>query len=382
MSNPQNRSARTNPFQMLWVSVACATLAVLLSSCGAELPVQRAAQENDVGVQATAYSIVCVIHGDGDYLYHDTGGNEYRADEVALAEAQRVALRNPHAEVLIFHQRPRRHFLFFFPLRDGTFYCYRNGRLIANDVYWRDQEESPLKTEMGLYRRLSAGNQPGMVSLFLYFGHEVPEFDGAGYDASYPDRPLTVPGFARGVRSFRADSSRFDILLLSTCFGGTPYTVGALGTAARYIVASPENLHLSYFDMRPLERLDAGFRDVDVPGFAKRYAGLAFDTLKEHIQTTVSVAVYDVDRVQKFLRAYQGVYEQTMNSVKSAGQVPMAAMEHCDCADLPSVMPATTSDGVDVFYRPPRFGRSKEKQHHSGWECWREREPLMRRELQ
>ena len=73
------------------------------------------------------YSIVCVIHGDGDYLYHDTDGNEYAADEEALAAAKRVAQQNPHAEVFIFHQRPRRHFLFLFPLRDGEFYYYRNG---------------------------------------------------------------------------------------------------------------------------------------------------------------------------------------------------------------------------------------------------------------
>jgi len=382
MLNLQDGSVHANPYRMLWVGVGCATLTVLLCSCSAELPVLREAQQADGGEQATQYSIVCVIHGDGDYLYHDSSGNEYNADEVALAEAQRVALRNPHAEVFIFHQRPRSHFLFFFPLRDGTFYYYRNGRPNAEELYWRDQEQTPFDTEVGLYRRFSAGNQPGKVSLFLYFGHEIPEFDGAGYDASYPDRPLTVQGFARGVGGFREDSSKFDIVVLSTCFGGTPYTIGALGTAARYIIASPDNLHLSYLDLRSLERMDLGFRDVDVHTFARRYARLAFDILKGQILTTVSVAVYDVDRVQKFLRAFLSVYEYTLNSVKSARQASMAAIEHCDCADLPSVVLPAMSDGVDVFYRPPRFGRAKEKQHHSGWECWRERDPIIGRKPQ
>ena len=136
---------------------------VLLSSCSANLPVQREAQQAEGGLPGTPYSIVCVIHGDGDYLFHDTSGNEYKADEEALAGAKRVAEENPHAEVFIFHQRPRRHLLFLVPLRDGEFYYYRSGRLIANESYWRDQELSRLEPEVELYRRFRAGQsaRPG-----------------------------------------------------------------------------------------------------------------------------------------------------------------------------------------------------------------------------
>ncbi len=316
MRDPHSRSVRGALFSMLFVSLRCAALTVLLSSCSANLPVQREAQQAEDGVLPAPYSIVFVIHGDGDYLYHDTSGNEYKADEEALAGAKSVAQQNPHAEVFIFHQRPRRHFLFFFPLHDGEFYYYRNGRLIANELYWRDQEQSPFDPEVELYRRFRADNQREMVSMFLYCGHEIPEFGGAGYDASYPDRTFTVHDLADGLKGFTRDSARFDLMVLSTCFGGTPYTIGALGSFARYIIASPDNLHLSYFDLHSLERLDLSLRDGDVHAFAKRFAQQSFDRLTRDIQTAVSVAVYDVDRVQEFLHSVHGTYDHTLTTLK------------------------------------------------------------------
>ena len=53
--------------------------------------------------------------------------------------------------------------MFFFPLRDGEFYYYRNGRLIANESYWRDQEQSRFEPEVELYRRFRVDNQREMV---------------------------------------------------------------------------------------------------------------------------------------------------------------------------------------------------------------------------
>ena len=243
---------------------------------------------------AVHYSILFIIHGDGDYLYHDTAGNEYIADEEALADAKRVAQENPLAEVFIFHQKSRSHFLFFFPLRDGEFYYYRNGRLIANELYWRDQKQSNFDLEVELYRRFRANNQREVVSMFLYFGHEIPEFGGAGYDASYPDRTFTVRDLASGIEGFTSDFTKFDLLVLSTCYGGTPYTIGTLGSYARTIIASPDNLHLSYFDLNSLESLEVSLQDGDIPAFANRFARQSFDRLTGDIQTTVSVAVYDV----------------------------------------------------------------------------------------
>src|SRR5512143_1930391 len=117
MRDLRSRAAGNTPYAMVVISVSSAMLAVLLLSCSPDSPVQRETQRAEEGMLTAPYSIVCVVHGDGDYLYHDTDGNAYSADEEALAEAQRVAERNPRAEVFIFHQRPRRRFMFLFPLR-------------------------------------------------------------------------------------------------------------------------------------------------------------------------------------------------------------------------------------------------------------------------
>jgi len=363
------------PYSMLLMSIYCLALSMLLSSCSADLSVQHVTRQAEEGALAVPYSIVCVIHGDGDYFYHDTAGQESKADYDALAGAEMIALQNPHAEVFIFHQLPRRHFLFFFPLHNGEFYYYRNGRLIANESYRRDQEQSNFGSEAALYHRFRMDKQRKMANLFFYCGHEIPEFNGAGYDASYPDRSFTVQDFASGLKEFTRDSERFDIMILSTCFGGTPYTVGTLGSFARFIIASPENLHLSYFDLRSLKRLDLSMQDGDISAFAKRFAHHAFDRLTCDLQTAVSVAVYDMDSVQEFLQSVHGVYSDTLSALKGEIQTSTAVIEHCDCADLPAYVLPTMNEGVDLFYRPARFGRLKNKQSHSGWECWRNIEP-------
>lgn len=375
MGDPYSQSAKSTTYPMLAVSMCCAGLFVLLSSCSVELPVQREARQGEGGGLPVSYSVVFVIHGDGDYLYHDTEGNDYRADEEALAAATTVAQRNPNAEVFIFHQKPRSRFLLLFPRRDGEFSYYRNGRLIANESYWRDQEQSHYDPEVELYRRFHADTERRMVRLFLYCGHEIPEFGGRGYDASYPDRTFTVDDFATGLRGFTDAAGRFDLMVLSTCFGGTPYTIDAVGSFARHIIASPDNLHLSYLDISPLERLDLSLGAGDVPALATGFASQAFTRLTGDIQTAVSVAVYDVDRVQGFIRSVQGTYARTLTTLKSEASVSPVAIEHCDCADLPPYVLPTMNEGVEVFFRPALFGRSKDKQSHSGWECWRERPP-------
>jgi hypothetical protein len=373
MRNHQKRLARGVPYSTHFASIGCVVLTVLLSSCSNNTTVQRQAQQADGQVLATQYSIVCVIHGDGDYIYHDTSGNEYNADEEALAGAKRVAMQNPRAEVFIFHQRSKKHFLFFFPLHDGEFFYYRNGSLVANELYWRDQEQSHFDPELEFYRRFRKENQPEMMSIFLYCGHEIPEFNGAGYHASYPDQVFTVHDFSDGLKVFTRDFARFDLMILATCFGGTPYTISTLGSFARYIVASPENLHLSYFDIHSLERLDLSLRNGEVSAFAKRFAHEAFDRLTKDVQTTVSVAVYDVDRVQEYLHSVYRNYDQELTTIQGKTRDFMPVIEHCDCGDLSAYVMPMMNRGVEILYRPARFGRLKNKQNHSGWECWKEK---------
>jgi hypothetical protein len=208
--------------------------------------------------------------------------------------------------------------------------------------------------------------------MFLYFGHEIPEFGGTGYDASYPDRTFTVHDLANGMKDFTSDSTKFDLMVLSTCYGGTPFTIGIVGPYARTIIASPDNLHLSYFDLSSLESLDLGLQDGDVPAFANRFAEQSFDRLTLDVQTTVSVAIYDVDSIQEYSNSVYTIYENELNTLNEKIKSFPATIEHCDCAEIPAYVLPTMNRGVNVFYRPALFGRTKNKKIHSGWECWKD----------
>ena len=370
MKSPLYRyfASATHAHSMPMAGGACVALALFLFSCSSIPPSHRTTPPGDEGGLPPRYSIVCIIHGDGGYLYHDARGDAHRADEVTLAKAKTVAERNTQAEVFIFHERRRRHFLLFFPRRDGTLYYYRHGRLLAEESYWRDRGQLRFDPEMELYNRFRVEESPELVRLFLYFGHEIPEFGGAGYDASYKNRTFTVDDLAGGLKRITRDSTKVDLVVLSTCFSGTPRTIAALAPYVRYVIASPDNLHLSYFDLRPFERLDIGLREGDVSRFANVFARHAFDRLTEDIQTAVTVVVYDVDRVQGFLNSVGSIYDDALTALK--GKTP-ASIEHCDCAEDPAYALPGMNEGIAVLYRPPRFGRLKHKKSHSGWECWR-----------
>lgn len=86
-----------------------------------------------------------------------------------------------------------------------------------------------------------------------------------------------------------------------------PNTIGKLVPFAQTIIASPENLHLSYFDISALERLDVNLKDGDVPSFAKRFARQSFDKLASSIETTVSIVVYNIKQVQNYLNSVQKI---------------------------------------------------------------------------
>lgn len=342
-------------------------LFLLLFSCSSISLNQRSRllEENTLPPR---YSMVFIIHGDGDYLYHDTRGIAHNADEDAFIEATILAMQNPQAEVFIFYEKPRVYTLFFFPQRDGEFYYYRQGRLVTRESYWRDQGPSRFDPEIKLYQRFHEAEHSQPLKFLFYFGHEIPEFDGAGYDASYSDRTFTVDDLAVALNRITPDSTKFDLIVLSTCFNGTPHTISALAPYARTIVASPDNLHLSYFDLKPFHHLDIGLQDGAMTDFSKTYARRSFNRLTENIQTAVTVAVYDVDYLQGYLQAVDSIYDQTLVTLK---EQKTGSFEHCDCAEDSAYVLSEMSEGVDVFYSPPHFGRLKNKKNHSGWECWR-----------
>ncbi|HEX2867843.1 MAG TPA: hypothetical protein VHO03_12415 [Ignavibacteriales bacterium] len=325
------------------------------------------------------YRIVYYIHGDGSYLYHDSQGSDIQADVRMVKQAISVAEGLPNSEVFIFHQKPKRHFLFFFPLKDGEFYFFRNGQLVDNESYNSNPSLHNLDIEAAFFRENAAyvQNLPGRTvrNFFLYYGHEIPETDGRGYNASYPEKPFSIDNLANAMQLFESmpqiGGSKFDFLLLSTCYNGTPGVISKLMPYASYIMASPEYLHLSYIDSDYLRKLPEDLMNGNLHLYLKQFAENAFLKLKSNTLTMITISLYDADKVKDFLNngflrtEIQNRQEEETGSASrdsvSAGCVDCSRMASFDLKDA--------AKGIDLYYSPPHFGRYKNKLTHSGWGC-------------
>lgn len=339
--------------------VAGLTAAVLLG-CSSTAPLSD--PNADVPEAAPAHTLIYIIHGDGDYLYHENGAAR-RADREALAEARLVARHAPDTEVFIFHQRPRRSLLGLLPLPDGAFYHYRDGELVEDESYRRDPSGTGLSREAALYHEHRHPEVPARS--LLYYGHHVEEGGGSRYHASYPEHVFGLDELVGGLEALGGGVEPFDLVVFSTCNNGTPGTVATLAPLTRYVLASPGNLHLSYIDSHPLHR--AATVDGGLEMLAPQLAEWAYERLVVRTETAVTLVLYDTERLTPFLEQVEPVYEAARVRLPSGGPNPLPDFVDCREEALPELN--VTTPGVQQWYRPPSFGRQSQQETHSGWGC-------------
>jgi hypothetical protein len=297
------------------------------------------------------YALVFVIHGDGNYLFHDEGGKPQEADQVALERARATAEANPEAEVFVFHQRDR-----------GTLELYRNGTLFLRRGYRRDS--GGLEAESTLYRGLTRlAPSADVQRLFLYFGHQIPERPESGYHGSLPRASFGLQPLADGLAGFLPPEHRFDLAVLSTCNNGTPTAIAALAPRARYLVASPADLHLSHLATGTLAHLERR-EPMEAGLLARELALAAFRDLVERVSTIVTISVYDLDTLAPLVAEAAAELQSRLAGAEGP-------REFYDCGEDPQFSSLAGLPGVTVLYRPPRFGRERNKTAHSGLECFR-----------
>lgn len=351
----------------------CAIVLLTLSSCITGQAVRRGSSLQHY--EQIRYSVICIIHGDGSYLYHDSNGNSYIANEEVLRQILEVAKHSGQGEILIFHQKRMRRVLGLFPLKDGVFYYFRHGVLLEQKDYSRKYSDSTFGTEIEMVKNRAEvryGKEEELMTFFLYFGHQIPEWGGKGYHGSYPAKSFSIQHFAEGLEGFRNINSsaveKFDLIILSTCYSGTPGVISTLLPHSRYIIASPDNLHLSHINIQIFNQLDET-EIGDIYQFAKLTVQRAFTTLKEKTKTMITIALYDTEKVKPYLESIHEVYRSPFESIRRTGVEP--AVEFYDCFDNPDFRDEYADVGIDMFYQAPRFGREKNKAAHSGWACMR-----------
>jgi hypothetical protein len=332
----------------------------------------------DVSARPITSTLIYIIHGDGSYRYHDLEGKAYDADKETLAQALSVAENTVTTEVFIFHLQRKRRWFFIWPRKDSDFYYYRGGKRLAKKSYNRDPERPNWEIETGFYHQYAlpshdvVDTQPS-ARILLYYGHEIPEFGGVGYYASRPDMPFNIHNMTEGIQAFTMRDSgpaaKFDLIVLSSCYSGTPGIISSLALYARYILASPAELHLSYIDSHLLRTLDT-IPDFQAYEFSKDFAHHAFEHLDQSTHTIITLSLYDtekidVPRLKQIADQYTRIITVAEQNAHGSKTVGMA------CEDLPHTMGDDAAVGVDIWYRAPRFGRLKDKSTHSGWGCWR-----------
>jgi len=307
------------------------------------------------------YEIIYIIHGDADYLFHDTSGASHYADTEILKQALEVAKYLDNSEVFVFHQGPASKFLFF-PQDDSHFYYFSNGKRVKEDSYTRDNSDSDLTKEIYLFNQYRNKDNAESQKILLYYGHEIPSKIGNinAYNESHPDINFNEEIFSNSVKKF-AGKNKFDLIVLSTCNNGTPGMVSLLSPYTKYLVASPENLHLSQMNSTFLKELNKD--SYDPYSFAYSFAQNAFNHLKQNTLTVITISLYDVEKTRPYLRTILG------NNTDNTGSQPETAISNCDCNSIKYYLKADMENGVTVFYNPPAFGKNKNKKSHSGWGC-------------
>ncbi|MFO7445474.1 MAG: hypothetical protein R6W90_03870 [Ignavibacteriaceae bacterium] len=325
---------------------------VLLLMAGSMDRVTAQSQSNNPAVEN---SIIIIIHGDGDYLFHNRKGESFLADQVVLRKALKVSEQLDNAEVFIFHQKKRDFSLLVFPKDDADFYYYKNGKLKEHISFNRSRFD--LSEEADLYKKYSSGSSK---NLLLYYGHEIPLDGGNGYNSSYPGNQFNLSLFSQAMRNI-SDGNTFDLIVLSTCGNGSPSVIKELSPYSEYIIASPDDLHLSYMNPLYLKRLNY-YREYNFEDFVVDFARSSFTELKRNIETGSVISAYKTSELSpEFLENY--------NDGGAITDSEFTIIENCDCADLDGFNSEEASKGAIVFYNPPSFGKEKYKTEHSGWGC-------------
>jgi hypothetical protein len=308
------------------------------------------------------YRLIYVIHGDGNYLYHDKEGRRLKADEEQLQEAIMVAKRAKHGEVFIFHQQPEERFLWLFPKKDRHLLHFKNGERLHSEKYSPKAGQRHFEKEAELYHQFRS-NTPS-TNVLLYYGHEIPDQQYEGYFQSRPRAAFDIQHFSDGLNLFLEDQDRFDLTVLSTCDNGTPNVVSALQGQTDYLLASPENLHLSHIDSEPLLQLEQP--DKSIVEVSRSIGQATYDRLADFLQTVITLAIYDMDQVQGAAKELLTAY----GNYRVNKEETTIEQENVDCASLSFWDgDSSHSKGIEVFFKPPAFGSQVNQDTHSGWGC-------------
>ena len=140
--------------------------------------------------------------------------------------------------------------------------------------------------------------------------------------------------------------------------------VDALSGLTDFLVASPENLHLSHLSDRPLQYLEKN-PDISPQELAHKIAEESFKRLSSFLQTAVTVAVYDINQTSDYIDSLARTYRNHLQNFNQASLF----LNNNNCESLREFDKPLPNQGVTLFYKPAEFGSRSSTNQHSGWGC-------------
>lgn len=340
-------------------------LVLLITGCkGTELTSERATNQAAFPVD---YTIVYLIHGDGDYLYHDTDGKAHQADQKVLNEAIQVSRQAKRGEVHIFHLRPESRVLGLFPRKDRRYIHYRSGAKVSDVRYSPESRgENLFTSEKDLYRQNVShiGDENDNKNILLFFGHKIPVAGGEGYHRSNSSVRVNNHTFSQSIEGFlHTQDTKFDLTVLSTCQNGTPLMASLLIPVSENLLASPQNLHLSHIDTQALLQLETT-PEISGEMLGRAVSDATYQRLSKSIYSTVTLSLYDLNKLESLLPKDRGFESFT---TESGPKVDLA--DNIDCNDYSGFEAGKYSSAIQTWYKPAMFGSKQGKSQHSGWGC-------------
>jgi hypothetical protein len=87
--------------------------------------------------------------------------------------------------------------------------------------------------------------------------------------------------------------------------------------------------------------------------------------LAANIQTTITLALYDLDLVRPYI---DELHTSAAAHEQSAQTSPIR--DNADCAQFPFFDAEKYTSGIEAWYKPAKFGRrATDSTTHSGWGC-------------
>ncbi|HAC15911.1 MAG TPA: hypothetical protein DCE78_08215 [Bacteroidetes bacterium] len=335
----------------------------ILAGCSSTSQVYN--RENPSEPSASVYTAIYYIHADNDYLYHLSDGSAVRANEQALNSALEVAENALSGEVFIFHQKSQKKRLWIFPRNQNEYYHFKNGILQHYKKYrYSSGDDILFSKEAEIFKAdRSEITQPDHQTYFFYFGHEIPRDQGGHYNRSISQMEVDSETFGSGVKSFLTGDQILDLVVISTCNNATPSLAKQLLPYDNYLLASAQNLHLSYIDTDALNLLETN-KSTSAYDLAHAMSSQTFDRLSKEVFTAITLSIIDLKKVQNYINELDeniSIYIDDNN--------PDPFPDNIDCQELSFFDAEAYSNGITAFYRPAKFGRPSRFKTHSGWGC-------------